>query len=277
MTKIFKIFLGGPWGVPSPHPPLHRCVHLLVVFGCIQWLTIKSRTLLNHDILNRQRFVSWCQFNFIFKHYPFHSYTSRPFTSQSLMHSVEKLLMASECNQKKCIIWMGQGNIDAHRGGEGKEGGTSCTPSKDLEKFCHKNEMKQEKGDPYPPRFSHNPKYTLERMKMTLRLWKGRSTFGLVFIETKNGFTLEMWRISYVTSCNVFIETKNDFSLGMWCQSKGEFQKRVSGNGRETGQSRRLVQQCRNHQRKPIRRWTGKKKLRLKLWLKGKKVKFQKL
>ena len=26
-------------------------------------------------------------------------------------------------------------NIDAHRGGEGEEGGTSCTPSKDFEKL----------------------------------------------------------------------------------------------------------------------------------------------
>ncbi len=73
--KKFSRSFEGVHEVPPP-PPLHRCVHLLVVFGCIQRLTIKSRTLLNHDILNRQRFVSWCQFNFIFKHYPCHAYTS---------------------------------------------------------------------------------------------------------------------------------------------------------------------------------------------------------
>ncbi len=44
------------------------------------------------------------------------------------------------------------------RGGGEEEGGTSCTPSKDFEKFDHKITIKQKNRGP-PPRFSHNPKY----------------------------------------------------------------------------------------------------------------------
>jgi hypothetical protein len=47
--------------------------------------------------------------------------------------------------------------IDA-QGGEMGGGGTSCTPSKDFEKFGHKYEIKHENRG--PPRFSHNPMCT---------------------------------------------------------------------------------------------------------------------
>ncbi len=60
---------------------------------------------------------------------------------------------------------------DAHReGGEGEggeEGGTSCTPSKDFEKFGHKTAIKHGKRD--PPRFSHNP---------LKRIWKRLCIYG---------------------------------------------------------------------------------------------------
>jgi hypothetical protein len=48
-----------------------------------------------------------------------------------------------------------------HKGGEGEEGGTSCTPSKDFEKFYYKNAIKHENRGP-PPRFSHNSMYPLK-------------------------------------------------------------------------------------------------------------------
>ncbi len=43
-----------------------------------------------------------------------------------------------------------------HTGGGPGGGGTSCTPSKDFEKFGHKNAIKHEKRTPLPG-FSHNP------------------------------------------------------------------------------------------------------------------------
>ncbi len=51
--------------------------------------------------------------------------------------------------------------IDAHRGW-GRERGTSCTPSKDFEKFGHYNAIKHENRGTH--RFSHNPKYPLKRI-----------------------------------------------------------------------------------------------------------------
>jgi hypothetical protein len=45
--------------------------------------------------------------------------------------------------------------IDAHKGGDGRRGGPSSTPSKDFGKFGHKNAIKHENRG--PPRFFHNP------------------------------------------------------------------------------------------------------------------------
>ena len=57
--------------------------------------------------------------------------------------------------------------IDAHR-----EGGTSCTPSKDFDKLDSKNAIKHENiRPPAPPRFSHKPQYPPQKnLKMTVHL-----------------------------------------------------------------------------------------------------------
>jgi hypothetical protein len=39
---------------------------------------------------------------------------------------------------------------------EGVEGGTSCTPSKDFEKFGHKNAIKHEKREPPSKEFEND-------------------------------------------------------------------------------------------------------------------------
>jgi hypothetical protein len=62
-------------------------------------------------------------------------------------------------------------SIYPHRGRRGGAGGgTSCTPSKYFEKLDHKNAIKHENRGP-PPRFSHNPKYPLQKnLKMIVHL-----------------------------------------------------------------------------------------------------------
>jgi hypothetical protein len=49
-------------------------------------------------------------------------------------------------------------SIDAHKGGKGEEGGTSCTPSKDFQKLDHKNAIKHKNRGP-PQRFFQNHEY----------------------------------------------------------------------------------------------------------------------
>jgi hypothetical protein len=55
-------------------------------------------------------------------------------------------------------------------------GGTSCTPSKDFEKFGHKIATKHENRG--PPRFSHKPQYPPQKnLKTTVRLWNPKPHF----------------------------------------------------------------------------------------------------
>jgi len=61
-------------------------------------------------------------------------------------------------------------------GGVGR-GGTSCNPSKDFEKFGHKNSIKHEKED--PPRYSHNPMYPLKTF------WERLCIYRLIFITCR--------------------------------------------------------------------------------------------
>jgi hypothetical protein len=51
-----------------------------------------------------------------------------------------------------------------HTGGGGRRGGISCAPSKDFEKFYHKNAIKRENRGT-PPRFSQ------KNLKMTVHLF----------------------------------------------------------------------------------------------------------
>jgi hypothetical protein len=54
--------------------------------------------------------------------------------------------------------------------GRGREGGTSCTPSKDFEKLDNKNAIKHENREP-PPRFFHDPEYSPQKnLIMTVHL-----------------------------------------------------------------------------------------------------------
>ncbi len=60
--------------------------------------------------------------------------------------------------------------IDVHRGREG--GGTSCTPSKDFEKFGHKNakNTKIDPHPPFPPDFLTTPRTPQNNLKKTVHL-----------------------------------------------------------------------------------------------------------
>jgi hypothetical protein len=78
---------------------------------------------------------------------------------------IEKIfdLQYSKHEQLKLLLTF----IDSHR-----EGGTSCTPSKDFEKLDSKNAIKHENiRPPAPPRFSHKPQYPPQKnLKMTVHL-----------------------------------------------------------------------------------------------------------
>ena len=62
-------------------------------------------------------------------------------------------------------------NIDAHKGGGGRgEGGASCTPLKDVEKYGHKNTIKHENRGPLLD-FITTPQYPPQKnLNMTVHL-----------------------------------------------------------------------------------------------------------